>query len=212
MLSNNIFRDRKDAGGKLASLLFKYKEGSPIILALPRGGVIVAKEVKEELNAPLGVIVIKKIGHPFSPEYAIGAISENGSLAVNKDEVREIDYSWFKDMVEKLKQEARKKHDLYLGGKSPISIKNKTVIIVDDGLATGLTMLAAIQEVKNQGAGKIVVAVPVAPSDTALKIKEEVDDFVACLTPEDFMGAVGAYYQNFEPVLDEEVINTLKNV
>jgi len=211
MIKNNVyFNNRGEAGKQLAVILQKYRNKDVVIFALPRGGVPVAKEIAREFNSPLDLLIIRKIGHPYNPEYAIGAISEGGLLILNEDELRTIDKNWLEDELEKQKREARRRRELYLKNKSPIDAKGKIAIIIDDGIATGSTMLVAIKELRRRQPEKIVVAVPVAPKDTAELIKKEVDEFIAIFIPEYFLGAIGAYYEDFTQVSDEKVIALLE--
>ena len=204
-----IFRDREDAGKKLAHALLSYKGQEIVVYALPRGGVVLGAEIARELDAPLDLIVVRKIGHPSSPEYAIAAIAEDGHTAMNPDEVDSIDKQWFDERSQMEQQEARRRRELYTRGRSPVSATDKIAIIVDDGLATGLTMFAAVQEVRHARPQKVVVAVPVAPPNTVEQLKEIVDDVVALHITE-ALGAIGAFYMLFEQVTDDEVIELMK--
>jgi putative phosphoribosyl transferase len=206
-----IFRNRLEAGKRLALLLGKYRDKNAAVYALPRGGVPVAKEIARELNCPLDLLIIRKIGHPFNPEYAIGAVSEEGHLVVNERELETINKMWFEAELAKQKREAKRRRGLYLRDKRPIDPKGKTAIIVDDGIATGSSMLVGIKELKLKEPEKIVVAVPVAPLNTAQLMEKEVDEFVAVSLPEYFMGAIGYYYEDFAQLSDEEVIALLQD-
>jgi len=205
-MSDVQFQNRSEAAKKLAVLLKKYKVGSAVVLGIPRGGAITAKVIAKELSLPFGLIIVRKIGHPQIPEYAIAAISESGTLVENKEETQNIDPVWLKEETERQLSEALRRRNTYWGKQNSLNLKGKTVIIIDDGLATGLTMAAAVQEVRNQKPKKIVVAVPVCPADTAEKLKKIADEFVALDTPEIFEGAVGAYYKEFPQVGDEEIV------
>jgi putative phosphoribosyl transferase len=205
------FRDRVDAGRKLAGLLGKYKNQNAVVYALPRGGVPVAKEVARVLNCPLDLIIVRKIGHPMNPEYALGAVAEDGFLVVNEEELARVDPKWFEAEMEKQKQEAKRRRELYLQGRKPIPATGKIAIIVDDGIATGSTMLVGVKKVRREKPAKIVVAVAVSPKDTAQRFTEEVDEFVTVTIPEIFWGAIGYYYDDFSQVSDEEVTALLKS-
>ncbi len=206
-----IFHDRENAGQLLAEKLRTYQtQAETVILALPRGGVAVGAEIARVLNLPLDILIPRKIGHPENPEYAIGALTETGEIVFNEEERTAIDPVWLKQEIDREKKEAKRRLELYRGDRPASELKNKTVIIVDDGLATGLTVRAAIAQVRRAGPAKIVVAVPVAALDSAEKIKQEVDEFVALETPL-FFGAVGAFYQNFPQVSDAEVIKYLES-
>lgn len=205
------FKNRVDAGRKLAKLLGKYKGQEAVVLALPRGGVMTAKAVAKELILRLGLIIVRKIGAPSNPEYAIAVVSESGEIIKNGTEVENVDETWFQKEVKKELNEAKRRREKYWGDKKPVEIKDKTAIIIDDGIATGLTMLSAIKEVKLQKPKKIIVAVPVSPKDVSSIIKKEVDELVTVLDEEYYRGAVGNYYSDFPQVEDEEVIKILKD-
>lgn len=210
-MKETIFKNRIESGKKLAKLLKKYHSQEAVVLGLPRGGVITAKEVAKELMLPLGLTIVRKIGAPFNPEYAIAVISESGEIMKNEEEIKNINPEWFKTEAEKELSEAKRRREKYWGNKKPLEIKNKIAIIVDDGVATGLTIFSAINEVKKQKPKKIVVAVPVCPKDTAIKIQQEVDELISILTPEYFAGAVGNYYKDFSQVEDEEAIEAIND-
>jgi putative phosphoribosyl transferase len=178
------------------------------VYALPRGGVVVAAEIARALDVPLDLIVVRKVGHPFSAEYAIAAVAEDGHMVTNRAEVESIDKRWFNESVRAEQKEARRRRDLYTRGRAPIPAAGKTAIIVDDGLATGLTMFAAIQEVQHSKPSRIVVAVPVAPPEIIEKLRTLVDDVVAIHVIEDF-GAIGTFYVDFNQVTDSEVVELM---
>ena len=204
-----IFKDRVDAGRQLAAALSPYKGHAAVVYALPRGGVVIGAEVARILQVPLDLIVVRKVGHPFSPEYAIAAVAEDGHMVTNPEEVESIDKRWFSESAHAEQQEARRRRKLYTGGRATISASGKTAIIVDDGLATGLTMFAAIQEVRHSQPDKVVVAVPVAPPQTIEKLRTVVDDVVALYVTHDF-GAIGAFYLHFDQVTDAEVVDLME--
>jgi predicted phosphoribosyltransferase len=205
-----IFKDRADAGRKLADALDEYKGGNVVVYALPRGGVVLGTEIAKSLNAPLDLIIVRKVGHPNAPEYGIAAVAEDGHTVMNRPEVESVDKPWFDEAVRSQQQEARRRRELYTRGRPPIPATGKTAILVDDGLATGLTMFAAVQEVQHSHPGKIVVAVPVAPPYTVEELKGVADDVVALYVTPDF-GAIGAFYYRFDQVSDEEVIELMKS-
>lgn len=208
-----IFRDRKDAGEKLAEKLDKYKGKSDVVvLGLPRGGVVTANEVAKRLDLPLDIIVPRKIGAPGNPELAIGAITESGEGIFDEEIMKYVgaDQEYIEKTMEEEKKEAQRRLKVYRGSKPPVDLKGKTVILVDDGIATGSTMRAAIASVKAKEAGKIVVAVPVLARDTVKKIEKEVDELIYVGAPL-FFGAVGAFYQIFDQTEDEEVVEIMKN-
>lgn len=205
------FKDRIDAGRKLADALLKYKGiKNVVVYALPRGGVATGKEVAEKLGCPLDVLIIRKIGHPSFQEYAIGATSEKGNAVFNESELQSIDKKWLEEEIERKKAEAKSKRELYYKNRQPIDPEGKIAIIVDDGIATGLTILGAIKEIKMQKPEKIIVAVPVAPKEIVDPIKKEVDEFIAISVPEIYLGAVGSYYDEFNQVSDQEVLTLLR--
>jgi len=203
------FKDRTEAGSKLAHALVEYCDKDGIVYPLPRGGVTLGVEVANELHMPIDLIIPRKIGHPYNREYAICAVAESGELACNQQEVAQVDQEWFKQQVQQEREESRRRRDRYLSGRAPYDCTGKIAIIVDDGIATGLTMLAAIRDAKSRHAEHIVVAVPVVPADTAERLRHEVDDVVALDIPEFYMGAVGAYYDYFPQVTDDQVIELL---
>ena len=206
------FLNRTEAGQRLAHALLQYRGSDVIVFALPRGGVVVAAEIAKALKAPIDLILAHKIGHPFQPEYAIGALSESGYVIGNPLELESIEPSWFESEKEKQMQEIKRKRIFYLKGQKKIDLKDKIAIIVDDGIATGFTMLAGIQELKQFHPKKIIVAVPVSPSGIGAHIKKEVDEFVCLNQPDEshFLGAIGAYYDDFSQTTDQEVIEILK--
>lgn len=202
---NATFQDRSDAGKKLAELLMEYKGKEAVVFALTRGGVPVGKEVARVLGCSLEGLVIKKLGHPDNPEYAVGAVAVDGSVVLNEAETKHLDAGWLKNEIEKKRKEAEERQRFLGGAESVGELTNKIAIIVDDGIATGLTMQAAILQVKKRKPKKMVVAVPVSPADTKKVLEKRVDDFVAVSVPLIFMGAIGAYYERFDQVSDEEV-------
>lgn len=206
------FRDRADAGKKLAQALKQYQHQNGVVYALPRGGVVLGAEVARALGMPLDLIIPRKIGHPLQPEYAIGAVVESGEIVSNQQEVARVDPEWFRQEVEAERREARRRRELYLGGREPGSVAGKTAIIVDDGIATGLTMEVSIREARRRQPAHLVVAVPVAPPDTVERMSREVDDFVVLDRSPYYLGAVGAYYDYFPQTTDEEVIALLRSV
>ncbi len=209
-----IFRDRSDAGKKLAAALNSYSnDPEAVIISLPRGGVVVGYEVALILNLPMDIVCPRKIGAPFNPELAIGAITETGEGVLSDDLVASLGVSeeYILEIIEKESKEALWRLNHYRKDKSPRKLKGKKVIIVDDGLATGSTMRAAIKTVKAEHPQEIIMAVPVAPPDTLLKIENEVDHVVCLSAPVDFY-AVGQFYEHFDQTTDEEVISLLSKV
>ena len=205
-----MFKNREDAGKQLAEKLTSYKQEEAVILALPRGGVVLAYEIARAFKLPLDIVVVRKIGHPLSPEYAIGAVDENGTILLTESETVHIDQGWLKGEIARQKAEAKRRSLVYRGARKPPVLQGKTVILVDDGIATGLSMQLAIRAVKKQRPKKVIVAVPVAAAESLRVLKEEGADDVILLQPvEEFMGSVGAHYEEFEQVMDDQVIRLL---
>jgi len=205
-----IFRNRVDAGKRLANALMSYKGENVVVFALPRGGVVLGIEIAKALDAELDLIVARKIGHPYAPEYAIAAIADDGHSVENTLEVRTIDKEWFEEARGAQQEEARRRRELFLGGRTPISAEGCVAIIVDDGLATGLTMSLAIYEARHHNPSKVVVAVPVAPPEAVAELKPLADDIVVLYTPAEGFGAIGAFYMDFAQVSDAEVVDLMK--
>lgn len=205
------FSDRKDAGKQLASALtdFSFKEG--MVLAIPRGGVVVGYEIASALNFKLDVIVPRKIGTPDNPELAIGAVTEDGTMILDDSLIMYLGVSndYIYQESERQKQEIRRRQNFYRQGVSEPEIKDKNVIVVDDGIATGYTMKAALASVRNRGAATLTVAIPVGPPSTIKELKHQADNIVCLYTPEYFQ-AIGQFYSDFSQTTDEEVIELLK--
>jgi predicted phosphoribosyltransferase len=208
---NKPFHDRREAGRFLAEKLSFYaNRPDVIVLALPRGGVPVAYEVARALNVPLDVFPVRKLGVPGHDELAMGAIAPGGVRILNDEVVRALgipDYS-IDAVAAKEQQELTRRERLYRGDRPPPEVRGKTVLLVDDGLATGATMLAAIKALRQQEAGRIVVAVPIASPETCDQMRGHVDDIICAVTPEPFY-AVGLWYENFSQTSDEEVRDLL---
>lgn len=206
------FRDRHDAGLQLALALMYLKNERPVILALPRGGVPVGYEIAHELIAPLDVLLVRKIRAPMFPELGLGALVDGNpsQVVLNDDLIQRLNVS--DSYLEEEKQfqiaEIERRRQLYCGDRLPLQIQGRTVIVVDDGIATGGTISAALRALAQAEVGKLVLAVPVAPREILDKLCTQVDDAVCLHTPSDFQ-AVGMYYQNFEQTSDEEVISLL---
>lgn len=197
-----MFRDRTEAGLMLAEKLRKFKNEPGVVLAVPRGGVPIAYFVARELGFPIEVILTKKIGHPSNKEYAIGAASLNDYFIIPHEYVTN---EYIQNELVQIRTKLKEMYRKFMGDKEPESLNGKTVIVVDDGVATGNTLLGTIQVLKKSKPGKIIIAVPVASSSAVEKLSEEVDEVIAVLVPEEFYG-VGAFYEDFSQVSDEEVM------
>jgi predicted phosphoribosyltransferase len=207
-----LFIDRRDAGRALAESLQEYAGQSDVlVLALPRGGVPVAYEVARALRAPLDVFLVRKLGVPSQEELAMGAIASGGICLLNESVVRGLDIppEQIEEAVVKEQQELKRREQLYRDDRPAPQLRGRTVILVDDGLATGASMRAAVAALRRQGTARIVVAVPVGPPDTCEKFRAVVDDVVCASTPEPFF-SVGRWYENFAQTTDEEVHDLLE--
>lgn len=197
-----MFRDRVQAGLLLASKLRKYKNDPGIVLAVPRGGVPVAYAVAKELGFPIEVILTKKIGHPFNKEYAIGAASLTDYFVLPHENVSE---AYIQKEIALIRRRLKEMYKIFMGDREPEKLEGKTVIVIDDGIATGNTLMGTINILRKSKPGKIIIAVPVASKSAVKKLSKEVDEVIALLIPEEFHG-VGSFYLDFEQVTDEEVI------
>jgi predicted phosphoribosyltransferase len=209
---NKPFHDRRDAGRLLAEKLSAYaNRPDVIVLALPRGGVPVGFEVALALDAPLDVFPVRKLGVPGHDELAMGAIAPGGIRVLNEQLVRalHIPEDRLNAVIAKEQQEFTRREHLYRGDRPRLDVRGKTVVLVDDGLATGATMVAAIKALRQQRAGRVVVAVPIAAPEICNQMRAYVDDIVCAVTPEPFY-AVGLWYENFSQTSDEEVRELLK--
>ncbi len=206
-----MFENRASAGRELARSLEKFRDQDVLVVGIPRGGVIVAAEVAESLNAPLDLIITRKIGAPGNEELAIGATAGEDQVMLNSKLVEALDVSkeYIEQRVEKAVAEIKRRRRLYLGELPTINVGNKTVLVIDDGLATGYTALAAIEMLRTMKPQRIVLAVPVAPSDTVARLTPEVDELIYLSMPREFF-AVGQFYDEFHQVTDEEVIDRIK--
>ncbi len=206
------FENRLDAGRRLAHALASYKDQHPVILALPRGGVPVAAEVAAALEAPLDLILVRKIGVPVQPELAMGAVVDGGAPIIvrNEDVIRlsGIDESEFKAVCDSELAEIERRRQRYLGDRPRIDVTGRVAIVIDDGIATGATTRAALRATRMRKPSKLVLAVPVAPTSTLAAMREEADD-VVCLEDYEFFGAIGFYYSDFSQTADQEVINAI---
>jgi predicted phosphoribosyltransferase len=206
-----LFKDRADAGKKLVKELSKYANRSDVlILALPRGGVPVAFEVAKELNVEMDIFIVRKLGVPGNEELAMGAIASDNIRVLNEDVVSSYQISEKTIDIVAVREirELERRESAYRGNRPKPEIKGKTVILIDDGLATGATMRAAVAALKTKNPAKIVVAVPTAAADTCMFFKEKVDEIICVATPEPFYG-VGAWYDDFSQTTDKEVCDLL---
>ncbi len=203
-----MFKDRIDAGTQLAEKLLEFKSQNAVVLAIPRGGLPIGAIVAKALNASLDVALTKKIGHPYNKEYAIGAVSHENIILSDTVGVTR---GYIKEETARLRKKLTERHNQYYKNNVPQNIKDKTVIIVDDGIATGNTILVTIALVKMQNPNKIIVAIPVAPPSTVRKLENspEVDEVICLETPYNFH-AVGQFYEEFYQVSDQEAIQLLE--
>ncbi len=190
-----------EAGLMLAARLQKYKDKAGVILAVPRGGVPVAYAVAKELGLPVQLILTKKIGHPLNKEYAIGAAGLSDYFVIPHDNVTD---DYIEEELTRIRTRLREMQKLFMGNKVPLSLEGKTVIVVDDGIATGNTLLGTINLLRKSKPGKIVIGVPVASGKAVEKLSKVADEIVSVLVPDEFYG-VGAFYEDFQQVTDEEV-------
>ncbi|BCX18440.1 MAG: phosphoribosyltransferase [Geminicoccaceae bacterium] len=207
-----MFADRTDAGRRLAAALVHLRDRHPVVLALPRGGVPVGFEVAKALAAPLDILLVRKIGAPFQPELAAAAIVDGAEpvLVRNEEVIRAygIDEEWIEAEASRQLAEIERRRRLYCGDRAPVSVRGRTAILVDDGIATGTTVRAALRALARLAPARRVLAVPVAPPDTVASLAHEADEIVALEQPE-WMGAVGQFYRDFTQTEDEEVVRLL---
>jgi putative phosphoribosyl transferase len=202
-----VFRNRRHAGQALAEKLLPYRDREDVlVLALPRGGVPVAFEVARALHAPLDVFLVRKLGLPGHEELAMGAIARGGVTVINDNVVEQlgIPQRIMDEVVKQEEEELRRREAAYRDGRPPISVQGRVVILVDDGLATGASMRAAVRALHQQHPKQLIVAVPVGAPDTCREFEQEVDEVICAIAPERF-GAVGLWYKDFSPTTDAEV-------
>lgn len=194
----------------LAERLRPLAKTDPVVLAIPRGGVIIGAEIAERLPATLDVVIPRKMGAPFNPELAVGAVTEDGTMILDHDLVQQLNVSksYLEEESKRQIQEIKRRMSRYRQAVETVSATGRQVIVVDDGIATGSTMLAAIASIKKSKPLQLVVAVPVAPSDTESQFRKVADEYV-CLHSPEFFAAIGQFYLEFEQVSDEEVIEAL---
>ncbi len=207
----SVLKNRHEAGRLLAERLDAYRDDPKgIILALPRGGVPVGFTLSQALHLPLDVLITRKLGAPGNPEFALGALCETGTLFLNEEALRALSVTRqaLEPTIRIQREEIARRQTLYRKGRSLPSLADRTVLLVDDGVATGATFLASAQALRNLGVHRLVAALPLAPSETCERIRQQVDELVVLLTPEPFF-AVGNHYEDFRQVEDEEVVRYL---
>jgi putative phosphoribosyl transferase len=206
------FKNRMEAGEKLAQMLASYKDQQPVVLALPRGGVPVAAEVARALNAPLDLVLVRKIGVPYQRELAMGAVVDGRTpIVVRNDDVIRlsgISESEFKAVCDNELAEIERRRQRYLGSRERAEVAGRTAIVIDDGIATGATMRAALRATRMRNPKKLVLAIPVAPTESLAELRQEADE-VVCVEDHESFGAIGFYYRDFRQTSDEEVIAIL---
>lgn len=204
------FDDRADAARQLSLRLAAYAAEHPLVLAIPRGGVPLGRVIADALHAPLDVVLVRKIGAPFNPEFAVGSVGESGAIYVADHAARAgANADWLASEAARQLALIRRRRAAYSVLRAPIAVAGRTVILVDDGLATGATARAAIHEIRRQSPARLVMAVPVAADDAASAIASLVDDFICLRTPPDFRG-VGQFYRDFDQVDDATVTRLLQ--
>lgn len=208
-----MFLDRSDAGEKLSIELNKYKDENPIVLAIPRGGIVTAYETIKKLECKWDLIIPRKIGAPHNKEVAIGAISLDGTYIFNQKyiDVLNISEEYIKNEILEQTEEIKRRLVKYKGNENFPDVKDKTVIIIDDGIATGFTIQAAIHSIKKHNAKKIILAVPLAPQDAISQLEKIVDEVICLIIPDEFY-AVGLHYKSFEQTTDEEVFSIVREL
>jgi putative phosphoribosyl transferase len=209
-MSHVRFRDRSDAGQRLANRLMHLSDQSPVVLALPRGGVAIGFEVARMLKAPLDLVLVRKIGAPFQPELALGAVADGDHVetVLNPEIAELVTETWFREERERQLREMERRRAVYLRDRPRVPVAGRTAILVDDGIATGATMRAALRSVRLANPKRLVLAVPVAPPDTVSDLAAEADE-VVCLRTPSFFGSIGYFYDDFRQLEDTDVIRLL---
>jgi predicted phosphoribosyltransferase len=203
-----IFTDRCDAGRRLAAALAHLRDRRPFVFAIPRGGVVVACEVADRLPAPIDVVVPRKLRAPFNPELAIGAVAEGGAVFVDEDTARSVSQSYLDGEIEAQRREIARRVRVYRHGRPLPRLDGHTAIVVDDGIATGATLVAALRAIRVLEPARLVAAVPVAPAEGLARLAREAEE-VVCLSAPAVFYAVGQFYEDFRQVEDEEVVALL---
>ena len=206
-----LFDDRRDAGRRLAAAAREYAAEDPIVLALPRGGVPVAYEVAKALEAPMDLLFVRKIGAPGHPEYGIGAVVDGDNPQVVLNDIADqlgIPAAYVEQQKRRELEEIERRRRAYLGDREPLPVKGRTVMVVDDGIATGGTVRASLRAMRHAGVRRLILAVPVAAGDTIASLRSEADEILCLATPDPFY-AVGMHYRDFEQTSDDEVVRLL---
>ncbi len=203
-------KDRKEAGVLLGQKLLSYKDqDNVVVLSLPRGGVVLGYEIAQLLHAPHDIVVTRKIGYPHNPEFAVCVTNAEGRLLCDERSLVHIPKEWIAEEKKRQQSEAQRRLDVYRAGRKPLSLSGKVVIVVDDGIATGLSMKLALAQVRQENPRKIVLAVPIMPQEVYEYMEVEADEVVTLIDPRWFQGSVGAHYENFNQVTDKEVLALL---
>ena len=205
-----MFDDRADAGRQLADLIEGHDVEADLVLAIPRGGLPVGRAVADALAVPLDIVAARKLGAPGNPEFAIGAVASDGMVFLNDEYIDQlgVDESYVDDAIERERAAAQEKVDRYRSERPPLDLHDKTVVVVDDGVATGATTIACLRQIRAAGAARVVLAVPVGPPDTIERLGAEADEVLCVETPPSFM-AVGQFYASFTQVSDDEAMRYL---
>ncbi|MCD6591828.1 MAG: phosphoribosyltransferase [Thaumarchaeota archaeon] len=208
-----LFKDRLEAGEKLAEILSDYRGERAAVIAVPRGGVEVGYAIASKLDIPLEVTVPRKIGSPMDPELAVGAVAEDGTIYVEEEVSRMLGVreDWIRIEAERELQEVRRRLEIYRGGKPLPSLEGYTILLVDDGIATGATIIATARFLRKLNPGKLIIAAPVAPPEVLPKLSKEADDIRCLETPTPFF-AIGQFYQSFPQLSDSEVLEYLSRI
>lgn len=208
------FHDRREAGRQLGEALRAYDGDEVVVCALPRGGAVTGDEVAHTLRAPLHLVTVRKVGHPSFPEYAVAAVGEEGEPVFSGEESANVDETWLKGAINFARTEAKRRRELYLRGIHPPSLQGRVAIVVDDGLATGLTVKAAIREIVQQRPRRIIVAAPVGPKAVVKELSKlvDVDKVLVLHIPSGYFGAIGSYYKEFPQVTDGQVVAIMKGM
>lgn len=200
-----MFKNRTNAGRQLADVLDDHDIEADIVLAIPRGGLPVGRVVADSLEVPLDIVSARKLGAPRNPELAIGAVASDGAVWLNESLINdlEVEDAYIDEQIEHEREVALETVERYRGDRPPLELQGKTVLVVDDGVATGATTIACIRQIKNADAERVILAVPVAPPDTVERLHAEADEVICVETPP-YFGAVGQFYESFEQVSDEQ--------